>query len=186
MRLEGDRKRLNVTQKPWHAVRWVIQHFSAPHEGVVDATVGAGTSGDAALRMGRSFLGFDWCPDAIQGTNSRLAQAAAEIKGTLVRAEAPRVVVTEQEREVVLETLKEAAVTFDDRNPDPEDVRKSCEGLQTMLAKFDSMDMLGAELKREGELQRYMTAAKVFFTYSKPKVVQVITLCACAYNIEHV
>ena len=51
--------RVHTTQKPLSLLRELIEDFTEPGEMVLDAYTGSGTTGVAAIRAGRSFLGFE-------------------------------------------------------------------------------------------------------------------------------
>ncbi len=53
---------LHPTQKPVDLMRYLIRTYSNPGETVLDATMGSGTTGVAALAEGRSFVGIESDP----------------------------------------------------------------------------------------------------------------------------
>jgi 16S rRNA G966 N2-methylase RsmD len=53
----------------------LVERFSQPGDLIVDPFVGAGTTGIAALRLKRKFIGFDNDPQAVAITQGRLADA---------------------------------------------------------------------------------------------------------------
>lgn len=50
---------LHPTQKPVALMEWLIRTYSNPGDRVLDITMGSGTTGLAALRSGRSFVGIE-------------------------------------------------------------------------------------------------------------------------------
>jgi hypothetical protein len=136
----------------------------------VDATVGAGTSADAAVRMGRSFLGFDFCPDAVKGTQNRLTAAAHELKGQLLLGGILES--TPQEREDVMAKLVDMAVVPDDRVPDEADVEKCVDTIRVALTAMSAMDVTPDALKPEDEVARYLRALRVWLSNQTPRIVE--------------
>jgi DNA modification methylase len=56
----------------------LVSLFSEPGETVLDITCGSGTTGVAAVRLGRSFLGIEKKPEHFEMANARIA---AEVEG---------------------------------------------------------------------------------------------------------
>lgn len=166
-RAEGSSKRLNITQKSWYSAYWTISHFCAPHLGVVDATCGTGTSGDAAIRSGRHFLGLDFCPDAAQHTKRRLEAAMWEEKGRMLAARIIETANTEQEEAAT--RLQAAAVANDDRTMSQEDADKC---IQIIKEAVDAGKVLDPTLKSfyddQAAQPRWYQAASVYFSASTP------------------
>lgn len=50
---------VHPTQKPVDLLRWLIRSFSNPGDMVLDATMGSGSTGVAAILEGRSFIGIE-------------------------------------------------------------------------------------------------------------------------------
>jgi len=58
--LRRDReKRFHPTQKPMGVMRWIVENYSEPGDFILDPYMGAGTTGVAAVQMGRGFIGVD-------------------------------------------------------------------------------------------------------------------------------
>jgi len=55
----GRDKRVHPTQKPLELMRALVRDFSDPGELVLDPFAGAGSTGVAAVELGRSFLGWE-------------------------------------------------------------------------------------------------------------------------------
>lgn len=47
------------TQKPDSLLEWIISHYSNPGDAILDPTMGSGTAGAAAAKLGRSFMGIE-------------------------------------------------------------------------------------------------------------------------------
>ena len=63
----------HMTTKPVDVCRHLIRIFSAPRSLVLDPFAGSGTTGVAALREGRSFIGFEIDYETAAGANRRIA-----------------------------------------------------------------------------------------------------------------
>ncbi len=80
--LEADRIfRGYPTEKPVAVSRVLVSQSSRPGELVVDPFVGSGSTGVAAVELGRSFLGNDTCAEAIRVTRERLLAAGGRDHG---------------------------------------------------------------------------------------------------------
>jgi site-specific DNA-methyltransferase (adenine-specific) len=62
------------TEKPVDLLRILIEQSSEPGELVADPFCGSGSTGEAALGLGRRFAGADILPDAVQRAARRLAE----------------------------------------------------------------------------------------------------------------
>ena len=62
------------TEKPPSVAEVLIQQSTEPGELVLDPFMGSGSTGVAAVRQGRRFLGNDLCAEAVRITRSRLSQ----------------------------------------------------------------------------------------------------------------
>ncbi|HTL42042.1 MAG TPA: site-specific DNA-methyltransferase, partial [Pseudolysinimonas sp.] len=65
------------TQKPLGILRRIVQASSAPGDLVLDFFAGSGTTGAAALELGRRALLVDQSPDAVAVMRARLSTAVA-------------------------------------------------------------------------------------------------------------
>jgi site-specific DNA-methyltransferase (adenine-specific) len=74
----GHEKTGYATQKPLGVVSRIVQVHSNPGDLVVDFFAGSGTLGDAAARLGRSFVLVDDNPDAIKVMATRFAGLEVE------------------------------------------------------------------------------------------------------------
>lgn len=161
--------RLNITQKSWYSARWIIDHFCARHEGVVDATCGTGTSGDAALRTGRNFLGFDRCPDAVEACQQRF-QAVQEQELACLGWAGLVQPSTEQEAEELRqaqESTKEASLRQSDKVMTEEDVKKCMDVVTRGVKLAKDVGML-KDLPDE-DVSRWEQATAVFLAHCPPK-----------------
>lgn len=65
------------TQKPVALMSWLVRTYSNPGQTVLDLTMGSGTTGIAAVREGRNFIGFELVGSYMAIANRRI-QAAQE------------------------------------------------------------------------------------------------------------
>jgi len=65
-------------EKPPAVTEVLVRQSSQPGELVIDPFMGSGSSGVAAVTLGRSFLGNDVCAEAIEITRRRLLEAGAK------------------------------------------------------------------------------------------------------------
>jgi DNA modification methylase len=68
----GDPDRFHPTQKPVDLCEYLIATFSNPGDTVLDPCAGSGTTGVAALRTGRRFVGFEITPEYHERAAARL------------------------------------------------------------------------------------------------------------------
>ncbi len=59
LRANGEQRGDHPTQKPIGVMKWAIGHVPAPAETILDPFMGSGTTGVAAVQMGRSFIGIE-------------------------------------------------------------------------------------------------------------------------------
>jgi site-specific DNA-methyltransferase (adenine-specific) len=64
-------------EKPPEVAAILVNQSSSPGDIVVDPFMGSGSTGVAAVRSGRNFLGTDICSEAVAITRARLLQAGA-------------------------------------------------------------------------------------------------------------
>lgn len=79
----GDGVRVHTTQKPVDLMLDLVRDFTDPHDTVLDAFAGSGTTGLACLRLGRRFVGIERDPHYFQVACDRLR---AEETGTTLAA----------------------------------------------------------------------------------------------------
>jgi site-specific DNA-methyltransferase (adenine-specific)/modification methylase len=60
LRANGEKRGDHPTQKPIGVMKWAINHIPAPHnQTILDPFMGSGTTGVAAVQMGRKFIGIE-------------------------------------------------------------------------------------------------------------------------------
>jgi site-specific DNA-methyltransferase (adenine-specific) len=67
------------TEKPVGVAEVLIRQSTQPGELVVDPFMGSGSTGVAAVRLGRSFAGGDVCAEAVEITRARLKAEGAAV-----------------------------------------------------------------------------------------------------------
>lgn len=63
------------TQKPVELMGWCIEKNSTEGDSIVDAYAGSGTTGVAAIQLGRRFIGFEISPEYAQLARDRISAA---------------------------------------------------------------------------------------------------------------
>ena len=58
LRANGEARGDHPTQKPIGVMAWAINHVPAPNRLILDPFMGSGTTGVAAMNLGRSFIGI--------------------------------------------------------------------------------------------------------------------------------
>ncbi len=71
----GESRGDHPTQKPIGVMRWCIGHLPVPNETILDPFMGSGTTGVAAVQMGRKFIGIEREPKYFDIACSRIEQA---------------------------------------------------------------------------------------------------------------
>jgi DNA modification methylase len=56
---KGGEPRFHLTQKPVGVMKWCIDHLPEGVDSILDPFMGSGTTGVAAVQMGRSFIGIE-------------------------------------------------------------------------------------------------------------------------------
>lgn len=59
LRANGEERGDHPTQKPIGVMRWCIGHLPEPNDTILDPFMGSGTTGVAAVQMGRKFIGIE-------------------------------------------------------------------------------------------------------------------------------
>jgi site-specific DNA-methyltransferase (adenine-specific) len=67
---------LHPTQKPVPLMEWLVRSYSNPEDTVLDITMGSGTTGVAAVRCGRRFVGAEISQDYYAVARRRILEAA--------------------------------------------------------------------------------------------------------------
>jgi DNA modification methylase len=68
-------RRYHPTQKPLSLMRWVIENYTEPGDTVLDPFAGSGTTGVAAVQLGRNFIGIEQRPDYFAIMERRIRDA---------------------------------------------------------------------------------------------------------------
>ena len=76
----GDPRTGHQTQKPLALMELLVRLFSAHGEVVLDPFAGSGTTGVAAMRLGRRFLGWEMDPAYVAIASRRLAAAREQLE----------------------------------------------------------------------------------------------------------
>jgi site-specific DNA-methyltransferase (adenine-specific)/modification methylase len=59
LRANGEQRGDHPTQKPVGVMKWAIGHLPEPSSTIIDPFMGSGTTGVAAVQMGRKFIGIE-------------------------------------------------------------------------------------------------------------------------------
>jgi site-specific DNA-methyltransferase (adenine-specific) len=76
MNMDGGK--LHPTQKPIEVMRWCIGHLPESAQLILDPFMGSGTTGVAAVKMGRRFIGIEREPTYFDIACKRIADAARQ------------------------------------------------------------------------------------------------------------
>jgi site-specific DNA-methyltransferase (adenine-specific) len=68
------------TQKPVELLAYLIETYSKPSDLILDPFMGSGTTGVAAVQLGRQFLGFEIDPEYCRLANDRIEAARKGLK----------------------------------------------------------------------------------------------------------
>jgi len=74
---QGNEERYHPTQKPLEVMKWVIT-LCPKSETILDPFMGSGTTGVAAIQMGRKFIGIEREPKYFDIACQRIEQAVAQ------------------------------------------------------------------------------------------------------------
>jgi len=72
---KGDDVREHPTQKPVGVMKWCISHLPEDTETILDPFMGSGSTGVAAVQMGRKFIGIELDPDYFDIACKRIEDA---------------------------------------------------------------------------------------------------------------
>jgi DNA modification methylase len=75
----GDQRTGHQTQKPLALMELLVRLLSDPGELILDPFAGSGTTGVAALRLGRRLVGWEMNPDYVEMARRRLANAREQL-----------------------------------------------------------------------------------------------------------
>jgi DNA modification methylase len=84
---QGNEERYHPTQKPIEVMKWVIE-LCPKSETILDPFMGSGTTGVAAIQLGRKFIGIEREPKYFDIACKRIEQAVAQ--GQLFEPEQPK------------------------------------------------------------------------------------------------
>jgi DNA modification methylase len=83
IREKGAQRGDHPTQKPVEVMKWCISHLPDPAETILDPFMGSGTTGVAALQMGRKFIGIEREPKYFEAACRRIRETSGEDMGPL-------------------------------------------------------------------------------------------------------
>ena len=83
IREKGAQRGDHPTQKPVEVMKWCIGHLPDPSETILDPFMGSGTTGVAALQMGRKFIGIEREPKYFEAACRRIRETSGEDAGPL-------------------------------------------------------------------------------------------------------
>jgi len=84
---QGNEERFHPTQKPLEVMKWVIE-LCPKADSVLDPFMGSGTTGVAAIQLGRKFIGIERDERYFEIACKRIEQAVAQ--GQLFAPEPPK------------------------------------------------------------------------------------------------
>jgi DNA modification methylase len=73
MNMDGGK--LHPTQKPIEVMRWCVSHLPQSAVTILDPFMGSGTTGVAAVKMGRRFIGIEVSPKYFDIACKRILEA---------------------------------------------------------------------------------------------------------------
>lgn len=79
---------LHPTQKPVALIEWLIRTYSDPGQTVLDCTMGSGTTGVAAAKANRRFVGIERDAGYFAVAQRRIEEAVAASRAALFRSAA--------------------------------------------------------------------------------------------------
>lgn len=97
LRANGEKRGDHPTQKPLGVMSWCIDQAGKPEEvkTILDPFMGSGTTGVAAIQLGRKFIGIEREPKYFDIACKRIEQAVAQ--GQLFASEQP----TQEQKELL-------------------------------------------------------------------------------------
>lgn len=75
IRKDGEARTPHPTQKPVGVMRWCIEHLPKDASTIFDPFMGSGTTGVAALQLGRKFIGIELDPEYFEIACARVTEA---------------------------------------------------------------------------------------------------------------
>jgi site-specific DNA-methyltransferase (adenine-specific)/modification methylase len=88
IREKGAQRGDHPTQKPIEVMKWAIGQIPAPCETILDPFAGSGTTGVAAIQMGKSFIGIEREPKYFEAMCRRIREANGDDAGPLFGGQA--------------------------------------------------------------------------------------------------
>lgn len=82
-RESGAQRGDHPTQKPLEVMKWAIGHLPEPNATILDPFMGSGTTGVAAVQMGRSFIGIEREERYFEAACRRIREANGDDAGPL-------------------------------------------------------------------------------------------------------
>jgi DNA modification methylase len=76
----GDERAGHPTQKPFALMEKLIRLFTDPGDLILDPFMGSGTTGVAAIRLGRRFLGWEKDPKYFAIAEKRISRAREQLE----------------------------------------------------------------------------------------------------------
>lgn len=83
LREKGASRGDHPTQKPIEVMKWCISHLPEPSATILDPFMGSGTTGVAALKMGRTFIGIEREERYFEAAVRRLRETNGDDAGPL-------------------------------------------------------------------------------------------------------
>lgn len=83
IREPGAQRGDHPTQKPLEVMRWAVGHLPEPNQVILDPFMGSGTTGVAALQLGRSFIGVERDQRYFEAACRRMREANGDDAGPL-------------------------------------------------------------------------------------------------------
>jgi DNA modification methylase len=78
IRAHGEPRGDHPTQKPEGVMKWCIEHLPEPNHTILDPFMGSGTTGVAAVKLGRRFIGIEIEPRYFEIALKRIEKAYAQ------------------------------------------------------------------------------------------------------------
>lgn len=76
--LGREKTRDHATQKPVKLMAWIVENYTKPGQIIIDPFMGSGTTGVAAIQLGRKFIGIERDPKYFAIACQRIEQAVAQ------------------------------------------------------------------------------------------------------------
>jgi site-specific DNA-methyltransferase (adenine-specific)/modification methylase len=83
LREKGAQRGDHPTQKPLEVMKWAIGHLPEPNHTILDPFAGSGTTGVAAIQMGKAFIGIEREPKYFEAMCRRIREANGDDAGPL-------------------------------------------------------------------------------------------------------